>query len=230
MKKDGFTLIEVLVVMAILGMMAVILVGILNPIALTGRGYDARRKKDLGRIKVAFEEYYNDKGCYPTEGISATLRLKSSCGSKTIFSPWLASWPCDPNGEPYYVFVESNTTCPRWFKLITNLENKKDMDIPSGWYEQGNYYVGDGTLGINQANYGTSSTNVLWYDRAVLAGCGRSGGGCYYLARGNVCNALGQSCRGGNCFLSYTDIWGGTNNCAPFCQVDCCENGLVCNE
>ena len=65
MGRKGFTLIELMVVVTILAIMSMILVGIINPIALVNRGRDARRKKDLARIKTAFEEYYNDKGCYP---------------------------------------------------------------------------------------------------------------------------------------------------------------------
>jgi len=224
MKKDGFTLIEILVVMAILGIMSVIMVGILNPIALTGRGYDARRKKDLGRIKVAFEEYFNDKECYPTEADLVPLRLKSNCGMG-VFSPWMSKWPCDPNGQPYYVFVEQ-ITCPRWFKLITNLENKKDNDTPSGWYEYpDNYLVGDGSLNPSTANYGTSSTNVLWYERVAPVGCGGLGTGCNYRPPGGGCNYVGVSCTQGadNCYLSEP-----TDNCLDRCKVSCCNNGLPC--
>jgi prepilin-type N-terminal cleavage/methylation domain-containing protein len=230
--KKAFTLIEVLVVMAILGIMATILVGILNPTALTGRGYDARRKKDLGRIKVAFEEYFNDKECYPTEDILASLRLRSNC-STNVFSPWLSSWPCDSNDQPYYVFVESSN-CPRWFKVITNLENRKDSDIPTGWYESENYFIGDGSLENEMVNYGISSTNVLWYDRVLSPFCrsGR-GNGCYYrpepISAPNRCDSAGGSCSGDNCFIFYLDNWGGSAGCNDACRVDCCNDGIDCS-
>lgn len=236
MKKAGFTLIEILIVMAILAMMAVIMVGILNPIALTGRGHDARRKKDLARIKVAFEEYFNDKKCFPTEATIAErgLRIKSNCG-KGVFSPWLPIWPCDPNGLPYYIFVEQSS-CPLWFKLITNLENKKDSDTPSGWYEYpDNYLVGDGNLNPNTANYGTSSTNVLWYERvarALPAYCGsfELGGGCSWMPPQGGCNSHSQYCdeevEGHTCFVPTND--GSGRNCDPACQVVCCISGQSC--
>jgi len=67
MKKKGFTLVELLIVMAILLMMATMMVGTLNSVGIFNKARDARRKKDIGRIKIAFEDYYNDKGCYKSD-------------------------------------------------------------------------------------------------------------------------------------------------------------------
>lgn len=229
--RRAFTLTELLIVMAILVIMVAVLVGIINPVAMIGKAKDARRKKDLNRIKVAFEEYFNDKDCYPTEAVLATLRLKSNCGSKTVFSPWLATWPCDPNGEPYYVFTDG-TSCPRWFKLIVNLENESDGDIPEGWYERtSSFLVGDGTVQSDQVNYGTSSTNVFWYDRVMPVGCGGVGTGCFYRTSGGNCNSSGVSCVGSSCYLQYRDpVGGGIANCSELCRVDCCNSGIVCEQ
>ena len=62
MKNKGFTLMELLIVMAILMILIVILVGIINPAGLLGKTNDSRRKRDLDAIRKSFEEYFNDKG------------------------------------------------------------------------------------------------------------------------------------------------------------------------
>jgi len=132
-KKKAFTLVELLIVIAILLIMIVILIGILNPIALVNRAKDSRRKKDLGRIRVAFEEYFNDKGCYPNdlhpESWLTNLMSPGNCGSSSVFGKWLRPWPCDPNGDPYEILTGYDDKCPKWFKILATLENKKDSSI-----------------------------------------------------------------------------------------------------
>ena len=55
--NKAFTLVELLVVMTILVILTTMMIGIFNAIGITNKGRDAQRKKDLNRIKVAFEEY-----------------------------------------------------------------------------------------------------------------------------------------------------------------------------
>ena len=120
--KKGFTLVELLIVMAILLMMATMMVGTLNSVGIFNKARDARRKKDIGRIKIAFEDYYNDKSCYPSPTIVSNLMLATNCGTG-VFKPWLPSWPCDPNGTPYQIATDAFgvNACAKWFKVLTKL-------------------------------------------------------------------------------------------------------------
>lgn len=160
-KRNGFTLIELLIVMAIIIILAVVMVGILDPAMLADKGYDAKRKKDLRRIKIAFEEYFNDKGCYPSGGLLINLNNKVNCGSITVFSPYLIPWPCDPDGTPYKIFVEG---CNK-FRVVTNLRNHNDKDILDDWYTRTDILISD--LKNTDVNYGVSSPNILWYDQVT---------------------------------------------------------------
>lgn len=136
--------------------MAVMIIGIFNAIGIQNKARDAQRKKDLNRIKIAFEEYYNDKGCYPNSILKTKLVDKLNCGSSSVFVPYLTPWPCDPNGEPYRINLDhNNTLCPRTFNIGTFLENKKDKDLR---------YINNDHC---KPNYGVSSSNVLWYDSDV---------------------------------------------------------------
>lgn len=155
MKNKGFTLMELLIVMAILMILIVILVGIINPAGLLGKTNDSRRKKDLDAIRKSFEEYFNDKGVYPID--IGNWNIKTNCKS-SIFNSYLNPWPCDPNGNPYYIWVSDDG---KYFKVLTNLENKKDGSIPSGWYNHDVSYEIDG-YNINEVNYGVSSSNISW--------------------------------------------------------------------
>ena len=215
-QKKAFTLVELLVVVAILIMMATVMIGVLNAIGITNKGRDAQRKKDLNRIKVAFEEYFNDKGEFPFD--YANWNIKSNCKS-SVFAPYLNSWPCDPNGQPYNIYVEINK-----FRIITNLENKKDKDIPNGWYIKRDFNMPILGLNVDTANYGVSSANILWYEGLV-----RDYSACYT----NTCfntdcrdRTDGQWDEGGgcssNCYYQAKD-----GGCTQECSVNCCGDG--CN-
>jgi len=205
-KIKGFTLVEILVVMAILLIMIAILIGILNPIALVNKAQDSQRKKDLNRIRVAFEEYFNDKGCYPNEILRLQLIDRENCGKSSVFEKWLSPWPCDPNGNPYQVLTGYDDTCPKWFKIFATLENKKDPNI--------NIVA----VAENDSNYAVSSGNITpgGYLGDDNPDCSKTN--CYVIPVGSP-GGCGQKtiggCEGPNC---YKD-----NQCTPRCQVSGCN-------
>jgi prepilin-type N-terminal cleavage/methylation domain-containing protein len=220
--KRGFTLIELLIVIAILAIMTMIMVGILNPIALMGKANDARRKKDLGRIKVAFEEYFNDNGCYPTDAVISGL----TCDGSGFASWGVNSWPCDPSTRlPYYIFVGPDASCPSWYKILTNLDNKTDSQIPIDWYtpENSGYRFGDGLVNNSQVNFGVSSPNVSWFDHELDPGCINGSGvnRCYGYHAGTGFFPLNPADREYNNAYTKQDLR---------CLVACCFNGSLCPE
>ena len=223
----GFTLVEILIVMAILVIMAVAMTGALDPLALINRGGDAKRKKDIRRIKIAMEEYMTDKGTLPTELTEprlSELNNKSSCGSD-IFEPWLTPWPCDPGGDAYKIAVDTEESPPAWFKALTKLRNDNDNEIPEWWddYPLGGYIVKGGYSNA-EINFGVSSSNIVWYDRD-FSGCSNDGY-CYERdeRRPGSCQTAepwGENCSGINCFVS--------SSCVEECRVNCCEWGQSCD-
>ncbi|MFA5828222.1 MAG: prepilin-type N-terminal cleavage/methylation domain-containing protein [Candidatus Shapirobacteria bacterium] len=206
----GFTLTELLIVMSIIALMSVIIIGIINPIALVNKGKDARRKKDLSRIKTAFEEYYNDKGCYPNQAKVDELQNPVNCDSGIIFSPWLTPWPCDPDGDPYEIIVDSSSSCPDEYRAYAYLEFLADRDIPVGW----GGISGAGAYTSSPVNYGVSSPNANWYDTTVYPeSCGDiCNYACRVLDEGNWKQA---NCSGANCY------WAPSTDC----QIDLCPGG-----
>lgn len=75
--RKGFTLIEMLIVIAIIGILAsMVLVG-LGPVQRQGR--DSRRIGDLRQVQNALELYYSKCGHYPGD---------ASCGATAIGDSW----------------------------------------------------------------------------------------------------------------------------------------------
>ena len=200
MKKNGFTLVELLVGMSILIMLIAITVGTINPKALTDKANDSNQKSDLNKLRTAFEEYQNDKGGYPSYEKIDEWNVASNCG-KAIpeINSYVKQWPCDPTGIPYIILVGDN-----WFKVVTNLMNKKDSDIPENWYAD------DGTLyktlfDKNEVNYGVSSSNVLWYEGNVpSSSCGKV---CLKLSTDGCNDAVGIGCSApDSCYLGTCSL------------------------
>ena len=68
-KQQGFTLIEILIVVAIIAILAsVVLIG-LGPTQRAGR--DARRLSDLREVQTGLELYYNKCGYYPGNPVAS---------------------------------------------------------------------------------------------------------------------------------------------------------------
>lgn len=147
--KKGFTLIELLVATAIISLM---IIAILVAMRLQlSRSRDAQRKSDLEKIKIAFEDYYNDNGCYP----AATVL--EDCGAAS-FSPYLSKIPCDPMNKQPYVYLPLANAC-RGYRVYAALEDSNDPVIKKmgcnttcgcGYGSSYNYGVSAGTEIISQ--------------------------------------------------------------------------------
>lgn len=61
----GFTLIELITVVAIISILSAIVLVVINPTSILGNSKDARRKSDLKQIGNALQLYYNDNDRFP---------------------------------------------------------------------------------------------------------------------------------------------------------------------
>ena len=72
--SKGFTLVELLIVIAVIGVLAGILLVAVNPLEQFARGRDASRKTAVGQLGAAVQAFYTASGgtAYPTQTIGAT--------------------------------------------------------------------------------------------------------------------------------------------------------------
>lgn len=100
-KQTGFTLIEIMVVVVILGILAALVVP-----KIMSRPDDARItkvKQDIQAISAALELYRLDNFIYPDtdEGLEALVTRPASDPKNWKEGGYLASNPTDPWGNPY---------------------------------------------------------------------------------------------------------------------------------
>jgi len=120
---SGFTVIEVLIVVAFVGIMATAVIGMnINPSIQKGR--DAKRKQDLSKLTRIFEDYYNDKSYYPPA--AAGSLTEAQWGNS--FSPYISTLPSDPLGSGHQYYYDTNTN-QDYYVVYAKLENLSDQDI-----------------------------------------------------------------------------------------------------
>lgn len=140
--RNGFTLVELLIVIAIIGIM---FVGAdLLYSGQVSKGYDAVRKKDLNNLKIAFEHYYSDHLCYPTAS------MINNCNG-TDLMPYLDKIPCDPQTHQSYSLVLDNTiSCAVKYEVFATLTNPNDPQIVcNGRYAVFSENIGHDELVLN---------------------------------------------------------------------------------
>ncbi|MBP9827359.1 prepilin-type N-terminal cleavage/methylation domain-containing protein [Candidatus Saccharibacteria bacterium] len=124
-KQKGFTLLELLIVIVIIG----ILIALVLPNLISGpaRARDSKRKTHLRDLRNGLEGYYNDNSAYP----AALSTLTEGT------TPYIKELPKDPKSNSDYTYTTTGTP-PSSYTLQATLENKNDKDAKdpnSGLYE-----------------------------------------------------------------------------------------------
>ncbi len=130
--KSGFTLMELMIVMVIMGIL--ILVGLTSFMSSSQKGRDNRRKSDLRQIATALEAYYSDKSQYPNDNGSGKMMgcgvgATALCNWGDIFSNttnntiYMIKLPADPSSTLQYYYVKRGNG----YSLYAKLENAQDL-------------------------------------------------------------------------------------------------------
>ena len=107
--QDGFTLIEIMVVILIIGLLATIVVQNLR--SATDKAKRVKAQADISQIKSALDRYYLDTGSYPTgdQGLAALAAPPGSGNMpKDWEGPYIERIPPDPWGNLYLYQSDGN--------------------------------------------------------------------------------------------------------------------------
>lgn len=139
-KTNAFTLIELIVVVAIIGILATVV--IMNVVGARARSRDSRRATDILTIKKAVEGYHIDNNYYPPTPVDCSLKYSSSnveyyatdadCLTDTYIvgiSDYLPQLPTDPgpvkltdgkNGRGYMYYASNSASGSDYYKIMAH--------------------------------------------------------------------------------------------------------------
>jgi len=163
----GFTLMELMIVMMIIGILVTIVAGSFMQTKLKSR--DAQRKSDIAQLQRSLEAYFNDYQQYPDPADDGTGKIQG-CGVDQS-NPTVCDWggafsagtgptiymiqlPNDPKQPTIQYFYRTDSTHMK-YQLFTVLENAQDLDIMTFSAPP---TCGDSVTSV--CNYGRSSSNA----------------------------------------------------------------------
>ncbi len=111
-KQSGFTIIELLIVIAIIGILATLV--LTNFQGAQAKGRDAVRKNDINSVYQKLEEFYNENGGYPDGDIAgkvaAGINNATAANTVDVFPGIDAQALKDNDGNPFVqTFVTAAT-------------------------------------------------------------------------------------------------------------------------
>lgn len=188
-KQMGFTMIELIIAIAVLAILAALTIATLDPFAQIQKSNDARRKSDLAQLQKVLEQYYSDNGQYPPSIDNSTTFLIKYQGvglqwGKGPWGPYIDVLPKDPvSGRTYiyyspppyqsyylYASLERGGSDPQACQITSPTNSTYQTNCRKGPYSiycickntplVGGQPINCGTGAYNYCNFGLTSPNV----------------------------------------------------------------------
>lgn len=127
---NGFTLIEVLIVVAIIGVLSASFLILINPQRQLQKSRDSQRRSHLRQIQSALEVYRADCGAYPIPSSnSVPSPLVSAVSCTGAAATYMQSVPTDPKTKNLYYYCTTTGLCASTsslYSLYACIENASD--------------------------------------------------------------------------------------------------------
>lgn len=138
MNKRGFTIIELMITVVLIGFLAT--VGVTNYITIQQKARDGQRKADIAKMQSALEFYRSDQSIYKQQGSSPYRLNGTACNTSEALTSgsitYLQKIPCDPSGTSvfnsgnYYYYTQTSGT---YYTFIACLEYAGDSQGTTTW-------------------------------------------------------------------------------------------------
>lgn len=122
MKNKGFTLVELLVVIALIGILTMITASTFVTAQIKSR--DIKRKADLNSLSKALQMYYNDFGKFPAANLINNVGSTSLAANNYVYMMVLPTET--KSGWSDYVYEVSSGG--KSYNLFADLENREDKE------------------------------------------------------------------------------------------------------
>jgi prepilin-type N-terminal cleavage/methylation domain-containing protein len=166
--SKGFTLIELIIVIAVLAVLFTALLTTINPLEQFKKARDTDRKAALGQIQRALESYFQDHGKYPDSSVD--YKIISDLNSVTSTLSWGDTWqpymnvlPKDPKAPSlsYAYYSPAGANGQTYYLYATLERGKSDPKVCNGGLKCASLPSGGASpCGSDICNFGVSSPNV----------------------------------------------------------------------
>lgn len=119
----AFTLVELLIVVAILSILAGVTLSIINSRVARNKAYDSAAQSNLDKVVQGIEAFYAAEGRYPTTTAKSPLVGADSVAAAAFISTW-------PNGNPAgstYSYYTTGTGATSTFGVYVNASNSANI-------------------------------------------------------------------------------------------------------
>lgn len=149
----GFTLVELLIVIALIAVLSVAVLATINPIEQANKAKDASVQNDAAEVMNAYERYYTVKFSYPWVDVSKTDVMNSSDTAWFGSSDKAGAALCTTN----VVGSTPDTACSAYNNsgLLINTDELKDSFLTKGYT----------SVASSDPNYNAAGMNYLWIDK-----------------------------------------------------------------
>jgi prepilin-type N-terminal cleavage/methylation domain-containing protein len=157
LRGDGFTLVELLIVIALIAILSVAVLATINPIEQSNKAKDSTVQNDAAEVMNAYERYYTSKASYPWVDVDAGATVNS------VDLAWFGR--SDYNGAALCSLLATstpNTRCATYKTnpgLLITTDELKDSFLEKGYT----------SLAVGDPNYNAAGMNYLWVNKMDVA-------------------------------------------------------------
>jgi type II secretion system protein G len=148
--KNGFTLIEVMVAVAIIGILSSVVISSVTESKKRSR--DAKRISDINQMKVALELYFDRCGEYPTKPNRTSslpnITANNGCPTGINLQTFINQLPAPPVANEYKYTINVWPGKPTDYALRADLEGNNQVLVEDfdGWTSSAPVLVGNESL------------------------------------------------------------------------------------
>lgn len=123
--RKGFTLVELLVVIAVLGVLAAVIMVAINPLEQLARGRDAGRKTTVGQLANAMQAFYTSHGATYPDDTGDWMQMLIDAGEikqKPATIDYGTGSSCGTAPQNNYCYATDGTDSALWVNMESSSE------------------------------------------------------------------------------------------------------------